>query len=117
MTETETELGKVISFPLADETPPRSNINFEVIDTGCCVRHIGYTVNEKERTVTCRRCGALVDPFDALMLVANRETQLADNVQALRLEERERRQRIDKLNTIERNAKARIKRAEKNKND
>lgn len=117
MTEIEAELNNVVSFPIADEAPPRSNINFEVVSTGICVRHIGYSVNEQARTVKCRRCGALVDPFDALMLVANRETQLADNVEALRLEERERRQRIDKLNTIERNAKARIKRAEKKKND
>lgn len=117
MTEIEADLSNVISFPLADETPPRANINFEAKETGTCSFHPGYTVNEKERTVKCRRCGALVDPFDALMLVAKKETRLADNVEALRLEERERRQRIDKLNTIERNAKARIKRAEKKNND
>ena len=45
--------------------------------------------------------------------VAKRETRLADDVKQLRQEERERRKNIEKLIQIERNVKARIRRATK----
>ena len=48
-----------------------------------------------------------------MLSVAKRETRLADDVRLLRQEERERRKNIEKLIQIERNAKARIRRAKK----
>ncbi|EHV82587.1 putative bacteriophage protein [Escherichia coli DEC7B] len=45
--------------------------------------------------------------------MAKRETRLADDVKLLRQEEQERRKNIEKLIQIERNAKARIRRATK----
>lgn len=48
-----------------------------------------------------------------MLSVAKRETRLADDVRLLRQEEQERRKNIEKLIQIERNVKARIRRATK----
>ncbi|NAL34185.1 hypothetical protein GUB09_25330 [Escherichia coli] len=55
--------------------------------------------------------------FDWMLSVAKRETRLADDVRHLRQEERERRKNIEKLIQIERNAKARIRRATKSRTE
>jgi hypothetical protein len=74
-------------------------------------------VDEKERQVRCKICGAVVEPFDWMLSVAKRETRLADDVKLLRQEEQERRKNIEKLIQIERNAKARIRRATKSRTE
>jgi hypothetical protein len=52
-----------------------------------------------------------------MLSVAKRETRLADDVKLLRQEEQERRKNIEKLIQIERNAKARIRRATKSRTE
>ncbi len=79
--------------------------------------HASVRVDEKERQVRCKICGAVVEPFDWMLSVAKRETRLADDVRLLRQEERERRKNIEKLIQIERNAKARIRRATKSRTE
>lgn len=74
-------------------------------------------LTKKERQVRCKICGAVVEPFDWMLSVAKRETRLADDVRLLRQEERERRKNIEKLIQIERNAKARIRRATKSRTE
>ncbi|MCV5185527.1 hypothetical protein OFB79_25240, partial [Escherichia coli] len=59
----------------------------------------------------------VVEPFDWMLSVAKREIRLADDVRLLRQEERERRKNIEKLIQIERNAKARIRRATKSRTE
>lgn len=109
-TETETELLNVVAFP-AKEGMEKSDLQF--LPEGEKVRcfHPGVFVNESERQVRCRRCDAVLDPFDYLLSIALREVQLADTVDYLRREEKQRRQNIEKLIQIERNAKSRIRRA------
>lgn len=110
-TETEDELSNIISFPTKQDDPRDvANFLYEKADRPFC-HHSLVTVGEKERVVRCRTCGAVVEPFDWMLSVAKKETQLADNVKALRQEERQRRQNIEKLIQIERNAKARIRKA------
>lgn len=58
-----------------------------------------------------------MEPFDWMLSVAKREIRLADDVRLLRQEERERRKNIEKLIQIERNAKARIRRATKSRTE
>lgn len=110
-TETEEELSNIVSFPTKQDEP-RDATNFLYEESGrpFC-RHSLVTVGEKDREVRCRACGAIVDPFDWMLSVAKKETQLADGVKSLRQEERQRRQNIDKLIQIERNAKSRIRKA------
>ncbi|WP_215265154.1 hypothetical protein, partial [Escherichia coli] len=74
-------------------------------------------VDEKERQVRCKICGAVVELFDWMLSVAKRETRLADDVRILRQEERERRRNIEKLIQIERNVKARIRRVTKSRTE
>lgn len=110
-TETEKELGNVVIFPTKDDEPrDLTNFLYQQSERPFC-NHPLVRVNEKDREVRCRACGAAVDPFDWMLSVARKETQLADNVKALRQEEKERRNNIDKLIQIERNAKARIRRS------
>lgn len=110
-TETENELGKILTFPSKGDEPRNlTNFLYERAERPFC-RHSAIQVNEKERAVRCRNCGAVVDPFEWMLSVAKQETQLADNVKALRREEAQRRQNIEKLIQIERNAKSRIRRA------
>ena len=73
--------------------------------------HPGFTINEHDRQVKCKKCGAVIDPFELLMQIAKRETHLANDVSMLRKEEKQRRLNIDKLIQIERNAKARIRKS------
>ncbi|HBR2022932.1 TPA: hypothetical protein L9M76_000622 [Klebsiella variicola] len=112
-TETESELSNIVAFPTKEDEPrDMTNFLYEQSERPLC-RHPAVSVNEKERQVRCRTCGAAVDPFDWMLSLAKKETQLADNVKALRKEEKERRKNIEKLIQIERNAKARIRRAKK----
>lgn len=54
--------------------------------------------------------GAVVEPFDWMLLSAKKRNELADDMEMLHQEEQERRKNnIEKLIQIERNAKARIK--------
>lgn len=109
-TETENELLNVVAFPVK-EGADKSDLQF--LPEGEKVRcfHPGVWVNEAERQIRCRRCDSVLDPFDYLLAMARREVQLADTVTYLRQEERQRRQNIEKLIQIERNAKSRIRRA------
>ncbi|MEB6390650.1 hypothetical protein [Kluyvera ascorbata] len=112
-TETEKELSNIVAFPSKDDEPrDQTNFLYEKADRPFC-HHPLVRVNEKDREVRCRTCGAAVEPFDWMLSVAKGETQLADNVKALRKEEKDRRANIEKLIQIERNAKARIRRAQK----
>lgn len=110
-TETETELGNVVAFPLVDDSNPKTKINFLLESEGHFCLHPGYTINELERQVKCKKCGAVIDHFDLLMQIAKKETHLANDISELRREEKQRRINIDKLILIERNAKARIRKS------
>ncbi|MCV5863299.1 hypothetical protein OFN36_30280, partial [Escherichia coli] len=85
------------------------NVNF-LMERGEFCLHPGYLVNEHERQIKCRKCGAIIDPFDLLLDIARKETNLANDVSLLRKEESQRRANIQKLIQIERNAKSRIRR-------
>ncbi|NGI67705.1 hypothetical protein G5687_25435 [Escherichia coli] len=109
----EDESGNIVLFPVKEDDP-RNQVNFlyEPSEKPYC-HHASVRVDEKERQVRCKICGAVVEPFDWMLSVAKRETRLADDVKQLRQEERERRKNIEKLIQIERNVKARIRRATK----
>ncbi|MBF1995682.1 hypothetical protein HW114_09350 [Serratia symbiotica] len=112
-TETETELANVVLFPVKDADPIDS-VGF-IYEKGALCAHPGIYVNEPERQCRCKKCGAVIAPFDYLLSIAKRETRLAGNIKALRDEERYRRVNIAKLIQVEKNAKARIRRAQKNR--
>lgn len=109
-TETEIELGKVVSFPTKkDDLQDGIVIKQEGRKVMCL--HDAVWVNQKDRTIRCRRCDCLVEPFDFIMTLSERETRYAESVKFLRREEKQRRQNIEKLIQIEKNAKSRIRRS------
>ncbi|EEZ8845461.1 ead/Ea22-like family protein (plasmid) [Escherichia coli] len=113
----EDELSNIVLFPVKEDDP-RNQVNFlyEPSERPYC-HHASVRVDEKERQVRCKICGAVVEPFDWMLSVAKRETRLADDVRILRQEERERRRNIEKLIQIERNVKARIRRVTKSRTE
>ncbi|WP_019209125.1 hypothetical protein [Yersinia massiliensis] len=110
-TDTESELSNVVAFPERKESLNDSQTMR--LDGGSKIRcqHESVLVNEKERTLRCRRCDALVEPFNYILHLCEYENRYVENVKYLRREEKQRRQNIEKLIQIEKNAKARIRKA------
>lgn len=110
-TDTEKELSNVVAFPEKKEDL-RDELALRREDAGkIYCRHDSVWVDEKERTLRCRRCDAMVEPFNYILHLCETENRYTENVRHLRREEKQRRQNIEKLILIERNAKSRIRRA------
>ncbi|MDT7322942.1 hypothetical protein RQL92_26415 [Citrobacter freundii] len=109
-TETEIELGKVVAFPTKNNDLQDGLVIKREGQKVMCL-HSTVWVNEKDRTLRCRRCETLIEPFDFLMTLCDQESRYMENVKYLRREEKQRRQNIEKLIQIEKNAKSRIRRA------
>ncbi|WP_272693994.1 hypothetical protein [Providencia sp. PROV036] len=113
VSDTESDLKNVVVFPVNGHEDLKKKIAFihdETKPKGVCF-HSGYYVNEHERIVKCRDCGKVIDAFECLLSMAKNETNLVRDIEYLRKEEKQRRENIDKLIQIERNAKSRIRRA------
>ena len=109
-TETEIELGKVIAFPAKNNDLQDGLVSQREGKKVMCL-HSTVWVNEKDRTLRCRKCETLIEPFDFLMTLCDQESRYMESVKYLRREEKQRRQNIEKLIQIEKNAKSRIRRA------
>ncbi|WP_312269903.1 hypothetical protein [Pseudescherichia sp.] len=108
-TDTEIELGKVVAFP-TKEDGLQDGLVIQREGRKVLCKHDKVWVNEKDRTLRCRRCEALIEPFDFLMTLCDQESRYWESVKYLRREEKQRRQNIEKLIQIEKNAKTRIRR-------
>lgn len=75
--------------------------------------HPEVLVNEKRKLIECIRCGQCIEPYDYFLMLAENETRLREDVDALR----DRRDSLIKQNNAKekelRSIKAKIKRAEK----
>ncbi|HIB5698235.1 TPA: hypothetical protein ACWXBG_004928 [Klebsiella pneumoniae] len=109
-TETEIELGKVVAFP-AKSNDLQDGLVIQREGKKVMCLHSTVWVNEKDRTLRCRKCETLIEPFDFLMTLCDQESRYMESVKYLRREEKQRRQNIEKLIQIEKNAKSRIRRA------
>ncbi|SRH03681.1 hypothetical protein [Shigella flexneri] len=72
----EDELSNIVLFPIKEDDP-RNQVNFlyKPSERPYC-HHASVRVDEKERQVRCKICGAVVEPFDWMLSVAKRETRL-----------------------------------------
>lgn len=109
---TEDELANVVVFPtkkgdLKNEMAMRHEGD---LDKPRFCLHDAVWVNQKDRTVRCRRCETLLDPFNYILTLCDRESKYVESVKYLRQEEKQRRQNIERLIQIERNVKSRIRR-------
>ncbi len=106
---TEDELNNIVRFPeRKEDLRDIAAMRRESAGKIYCI-HDSVLVDEKERTLRCRRCDALVDPFNYILHLCDTESRYIQNVKYLRQEESQRRQNIEKLIQIEKNAKARIR--------
>ncbi len=110
ITETEIELGKVVAFPTKNNDLQDGLVIQREGQKVMCL-HSTVWVNEKDRTLRCRKCETLIEPFDFLMTLCDQESRYMESVKYLRREEKQRRQNIEKLIQIEKNTKSRIRRA------
>ncbi len=106
---TEDELSNVVLFPERKEDLHDIAAMQREPEVKIYCHHDSVLVDEKERTLRCRRCDALVEPFDYILHLCDTESRYIQNVKYLRQEESQRRQNIAKLVQIEKNAKARIR--------
>ncbi|OCA55157.1 hypothetical protein [Photorhabdus namnaonensis] len=109
-TDIKDALENVIVFPIKEGEDLKEKIAF-IYERATFCFHSGIYVNEAERQIRCKKCNQVLDPFDYLLSIAKKETKLISDIKWLREEEKQRRQNIEKLIQIERNIKARIKRA------
>ncbi|HAT3906949.1 TPA: hypothetical protein I9Y28_001126 [Citrobacter freundii] len=95
-TETEIELGKVVAFPNKNNDLQDGLVIQREGQKVMCL-HSTVWVNEKDRTLRCRKCETLIEPFDFLMTLCDQESRYMESVKYLRREEKQRRQNIEKL--------------------
>lgn len=69
----EDELSNIVLFPVKEDDP-RNQVNFlyEPSERPYC-HHASVRVDEKERQVRCKICGAVVEPFDWMLSVGRCE--------------------------------------------
>lgn len=79
--------------------------------------HMKLHVDSHHRSLTCRRCGAIVDPFDWINSVADGETKVEWELKALRREITDHREGLERLKREEVNTRARIRNAQFKLND
>ena len=110
---TEDELENVVIFPTQkDDLKSGLSMQFEGDrDKSRLCPHDAVWVNSEDRVVRCRRCEAILDPFNFILSLCDKESRYSESVKYLRREEEQRRLNIEKLIQIERNAKARIRKA------
>jgi hypothetical protein len=93
--------------------PAPDEKEFAVIHGSSACNHRGTKeVNARTRTVTCRSCGANLDHFDAILLVANECERIMGSYERAKNNERALRVNIKGLERLEKNVRARLKRVD-----
>ncbi|MGM3172483.1 hypothetical protein [Dickeya lacustris] len=84
---------------------------------GLTCRHERVVVSEHERSVACRLCGAVLEPFDHLLALAKKETRIEWELTGLRHEIKSHREGLEKLKREEANCKGRLRNAQNRLSD
>ena len=115
MTDDDNEIDNVLTFTKrfdenADIKAQRNLIREAA--PRCPIRCASILVNEMTRTLTCRRCGRVMEPFDWILDRTRDEEQVDWMLTGLRREIADRREGLKKLKVAESNAKSRVRYAE-----
>lgn len=81
-------------------------------NTAIC-RHWNVNIDEKNRSISCRKCGTIIDPFGYLLQWAEEERQTELNLICLKQDEKRLKKGIEELRAEEKRIKARIRNAKK----
>lgn len=66
----------VTQFPLKPKPRPEDDPErFLVLEEGVCQHNGGFSLNEKEDQVICKKCGTRLNPMHVLKLLAREETK------------------------------------------
>ncbi|MEQ9948123.1 hypothetical protein [Pectobacterium aroidearum] len=84
---------------------------------GRTCRHERVVVSEHERSVKCRLCSAVLDPFDHMLALAKKETRIEWELTGLRSEIKSHREGLETLKREEANCKGRMRNAQNRLND
>ncbi len=80
---------------------------------GDCLHFGGFTVSDTELEVNCKPCGAKMDPYEVLRMIAHRETNFCYTLNSLRTEAHQLRNEVAKLKA----ARARMRRTVRSAED
>jgi hypothetical protein len=100
----------VISVDFGDKKPKPS---LEIVKRAGFCNHGSLLLHGNTRTVECKRCGAFIDPFDALMSEAHRHTNHWYHGERLEREVAARAEELEKVKRQLKNAKAALARAKR----
>nr|EDZ9938210.1 hypothetical protein [Salmonella enterica subsp. enterica serovar Nessziona] len=76
-----------------------------------CCQHIRTTISEVNRTITCKRCGLALDPFELVLDRARNGENIVSEIKSLYARRDALRESVAKLEREEKNAKARLRAA------
>ena len=80
------------------------------VEQKCC-QHISTTISEVNRTITCKRCGLALDPFELVLDRARNGENIVTEIKSLYAKRDALREAVAKLEREEKNAKARLRAA------
>lgn len=80
------------------------------VEQKCC-QHICTTISEVNRTITCKRCGLALDPFELVLDRARNGENIVTEIKSLYAKRDALREAVAKLEREEKNAKARLRAA------
>lgn len=76
-------------------------------------RHDKIIIDDHARILNCQQCGKVVEPYEYVLALANKENRLLASLAQLKQEQQELMATREKLKNDVRNAKARLKAAHK----
>jgi hypothetical protein len=95
-------------MPQSDESPAELSKY-----AGSACRHNRVWLDIDYRTVSCKRCGAVVDPYDHLLKLAAEWSNFAGWVRRAKYDRRELKAELEELKRQRRNLRAQVKRCKK----
>lgn len=113
MSDDESKEDNVIALPPQPvDLRPKGDVPFRLLvnDKSPWCDHGAREVDSRRRTVTCKRCGALLDAFDVLHEVARDHVRFAESLNRAKIDCRAAEARIQFLKRMEDNARSRLKR-------
>ncbi|EFB9701793.1 hypothetical protein [Escherichia coli] len=78
------------------------------VEQKCC-QHFRTTISEVNRTITCKRCGLALDPFELVLDRARNGENIVSEIKSLYTKRDALREAVAKLEREEKNAKARLR--------
>ena len=79
---------------------------------GQCLHMGAYVVSDDDLEVTCKACGAEVEPYEVLRRIAHREVNFCYTLNSLRTEAEQLRAEVDKLKAARSRIRRRVRRSE-----